>query len=404
MPTWSPDDQRDRLRVDARRAAPVHLGRQGGRRSRSARWPPREGARLDAPVVEQQRAAGLSRHRGRAEPLRDRRRHASPAPRTSSRSARRGRRPPSSSTCRTARSAAAHSADAAASRTVDVHGDPSGDPRRQLHPARARLHLDHAAQGPRHRPAGALARRHARSRSPRSATSTSCPAAGGKPVNLTKDSALDTDPAWSPDGAQLVYSSDKDSPLLQLWIRDMKSGQARQVTSLDTQPQGASWSPDGSRVVFFNVDGMWRVAPDVGARRADRRGHEDSRHAPAAGDADVVARRHPRRAGRASRRLSTRFREGTNQVLTISPPTARAPISGIAPVPMLAIDSRGGGGPPGRLTARRWRRSTGACSRSGRCRSTGAPLGPPRRVTAESAHAPSWQGDSRHILYQSLDS
>ena len=33
----------------------------------------------------------------------------------------------------------------------------------------------------------------------------------------------------------------------------------------------------------------------------------------------------------------------------------------------------------------------------------GEPLRPPRRVTSESAHAPSWQGDSRHILYQSLD-
>src|SRR5262249_28612 len=35
--------------------------------------------------------------------------------------------------------------------------------------------------------------------------------------------------------------------------------------------------------------------------------------------------------------------------------------------------------------------------------SSGEPLGPPRRVTSESAHSPSWQGDSRHILYQSLD-
>ena len=86
------------------------------------------------------------------------------------------------------------------------------------------------------------------------------PSAGGKPVNLTNDSALDTDPSWSPDGASLVYSSDKTSPLLQLWIRDMKSGQARQVTSLTTQPQGAAFSPDGKKVVFFNVDGMWRVA------------------------------------------------------------------------------------------------------------------------------------------------
>ena len=38
------------------------------------------------------------------------------------------------------------------------------------------------------------------------------PVNGGAAVNLTKDAALDTDPSWSPDGASLVYSSDKREP------------------------------------------------------------------------------------------------------------------------------------------------------------------------------------------------
>ena len=71
----------------------------------------------------------------------------------------------------------------------------------------------------------------------------------------------------------------------------MKSGQSRQVTKLTTQPQGASFSPDGKRIVFFNVDGMWRVAQMSVLDVASRHGHEDSRLAAAAGHADLVARR-----------------------------------------------------------------------------------------------------------------
>ena len=153
------------------------------------------------------------------------------------------------------------------------------------------------------------------------------PATGGKPVNLTNDSALDTDPAWSPDGASLVYSSDKNSALLQLWIRDMKSGQARQVTSLTTQPQGASFSPDGRRVVFFNVDGMWRVAQmsvlDVATGTVTK--IHDTLPQPGAPtwspDGTRVAL-----AGVAP--LSTRFREGTNQILTIST-SGKGPMNGM---------------------------------------------------------------------------
>ncbi len=124
------------------------------------------------------------------------------------------------------------------------------------------------------------------------------PVNGGAAVNLTKDVALDTDPSWSPDGSSLVYSSDKDSPHLQLWIRDMKSGVSRKVTNITTQPQGASFSPDGKRIVFFNVDGMWRVAEMSILDLDSGPHHEDPRLAAAAGHADVVARRQAHRAGR----------------------------------------------------------------------------------------------------------
>ncbi len=167
------------------------------------------------------------------------------------------------------------------------------------------------------------------------------PSSGGKPVNLTNDSALDTDPAWSPDGASLVYSSDKTSPQLQLWVRDMKSGQAKQVTNLSTQPQGASFSPDGKRIVFFNVDGMWRVAQisvlDLAAGTVTK--IHDTLPQPGAPvwspDGTRVAL-----AGVAP--LSTRFREGTNQVLTIS--TTGGADEWQAPIAMMGVDSRGGGG------------------------------------------------------------
>src|ERR1700733_12896630 len=83
---------------------------------------------------------------------------------------------------------------------------------------------------------------------------------GGRPENITNDRFLDTDPAWSPDGNQLVYSSDKGGDHMQLWIRDVQTGKDRELTKLESQPQGASWSPDGKRVAFFDVNAIWRSA------------------------------------------------------------------------------------------------------------------------------------------------
>ena len=246
-------------------------------------------------------------------------------------------------------------------------------------------------------------------------------AVGGRPENLTRDRALDTDPAWSPDGSRLVYSSDKAGGLLQLWIHDFRSGQDRQLTHLTTQPQGATWSPDGKRIAFFDVTGMWRVAQisvvdvetgtvtkvhDTLAQPGTPTWSPDGQHL-------ALAEVAP---------MSRRFREGTNQILTFpataasTPPDARAAASPnaqnfpiaptdrwIAPVPTLSIDSRGGCGPVWSPDGTRMAAIYEGVLAVWPVTPAGDPLGPPRHVTTESAHAPSWAGDSRHILYQSLD-
>ena len=222
----------------------------------------------------------------------------------------------------------------------------------------------------------------------------------GKPENLTQDAFLDTDPAWSPDGSRLAYSSDRGGKGLQLWVRELGTGHARQLTRLETQPMGATWSPDGQRIAFLEVDGMWRRASvsvvDV-ASGAVARIH-DSLFGPGTpswspdGKRVAIAMLAP---------FSTRFREGTNQVLTISADGGDDKWS--TPAPHLSIDSRAGCGPVWSPDGSKMAAIYEGVLAVFPISRSGEPLGPPRRVTTEIAHSPSWAADSRRLLYQSLD-
>jgi len=66
---------------------------------------------------------------------------------------------------------------------------------------------------------------------------------------LTTGNYRDTSPRWSPDGSQLLYTSDRDGAP-QIYRRWTDTGQSAKLTNLTSAPAGIAWSPDGQWISF----------------------------------------------------------------------------------------------------------------------------------------------------------
>ena len=77
---------------------------------------------------------------------------------------------------------------------------------------------------------------------------------GGKATALIKDSYWKCDPAWSPDGTTLAYSTDRGGNL-QIWLRDIATGSERQLTHHAGAALSAAWSRDAKRLAFLDQTG-----------------------------------------------------------------------------------------------------------------------------------------------------
>ncbi len=89
---------------------------------------------------------------------------------------------------------------------------------------------------------------------------------GNKLTRITSDSGLTVDPAVSPNGALLVYASDRGGANLNLWVQPLPEGEPVEVTHDDTDAREPSFSPDGSRIAFRSerAGGGIYVVPALG--------------------------------------------------------------------------------------------------------------------------------------------
>lgn len=74
---------------------------------------------------------------------------------------------------------------------------------------------------------------------------------GSDLTNLTNNPATDESPAWSPDGAQIAFVSDRDGGR-DIYLMDADGNNVRKLTDSSTFNDHFTWSPDGKRIAYLS--------------------------------------------------------------------------------------------------------------------------------------------------------
>ncbi|MFN2226164.1 MAG: FG-GAP-like repeat-containing protein [Anaerolineae bacterium] len=84
---------------------------------------------------------------------------------------------------------------------------------------------------------------------------------GGNQRRLTTTDAAEDHPAWSPDGARLLFDADYDGDgFFEIYVLDLGSGDITRLTFNQANDQFADWSPDGAHIAFSSDrDGDWNI-------------------------------------------------------------------------------------------------------------------------------------------------
>jgi len=160
------------------------------------------------------------------------------------------------------------------------------------------------------------------------------PDSGKKPVPLAAARGAEGYPSFSPDGRRLAYSArPARNEGFHLFIRELPSGEERQLTDGDDSDIGPAWSPDGASIAFLRLqkEGAACMVVPAAARFSASAGSEARKVADCAAAAD----------GEQSFPALAWTPDGKSLAITVS---AEEPSSAIALVPAE-------GGVPKRLTS-----------------------------------------------------
>ncbi|CAN5710787.1 amidohydrolase family protein [soil metagenome] len=215
---------------------------------------------------------------------------------------------------------------------------------------------------------------------------------GGKPVALIKDGFWKCDPAWSPDGASLAYSTDRAGSL-DIWVRDLATGADRQVTKHAGAAVSAAWSKDGKQIAFLDQTGSLHTVDVATGAIKQRFGAIWEPGKPTWSlDGQTIALA-------AFKPYNARFREGLSEIMTVDVATGEATYQPHAA--NKSLGTRGDDGPvwspDGKAIAYVFASRLWTVEVDAKGKFTSAP----KALTDEVTDAPTWSGDSSHLLYLS---
>jgi Tol biopolymer transport system component len=216
---------------------------------------------------------------------------------------------------------------------------------------------------------------------------------GDKPEQLTHDNYFEEGPQWSPDGRFLAYSSD-NSGVLNLYVRNMETGETKLVAPSPNSAQLLpAWSPDGKWLAFQNQVGVTSIVNTANGRvRALTPPLFDPGRPSWSADGRTIAIV-------AVKPYTRRFREGTNMIATIDVATGK--MAWFPPAPYESISARGEDGPVYSPDGKELVFIMDDLLYTMPVDTQGHPSGPAKKLSEETADAPTWSGDSKHILYES---